>query len=146
MNAKAMRPACQRKVFRSRMKRLIKWEAVRDHLGPFITADSTEGLVVTPECIDMSVDGDQWILRKARLVHLHCSLRLLDTSREEATAACCATLPASEHVASGSSLRRCLAMYFELKGFRETTPKGKLGQRAHVRQRRFDVCYEDLVV
>jgi hypothetical protein len=117
-------PSYLKKVHRSLMKRLIKWEAARDHLAPFISAGTVEGLVASPNGIDFSVDGDKWILHKATLVHLHCSLRIMGMGRDEATAAACATFPPSARMSSGSTLRRYLAEYFELKAFRETT-KGK---------------------
>ena len=69
------------------MKRPIKWEAARDHLAPFISAGTVEGLVASPNGIDFSVDGDKWILHKATLVHLYCSLRIMGMGRDEATAA-----------------------------------------------------------
>jgi hypothetical protein len=106
------------------MKRPIKWEAARDHLAPFISAGAVEGLVASPNGIDFSVDGGKWILHKATLVHLHCSLRIMGMGREEATAVACATIPPSVRMSSGSTLRRHLAECFELKTFRETT-KGK---------------------
>ena len=108
------------KQLKSVLARLGKWEAARKHLAPFVAESTTEGLVMSPDGIDMSVDGDQWVLRKATLVHLYVSSRLLGLSRDIATEITCATFPESERMHSGRTLRRYLAENFELGGFRET--------------------------
>ena len=104
----------KRKQLKSVLARLGKWEAARKHLAPFVAESTTEGLVMSPDGIDMSVDGDQWVLRKATLVHLYVSSRLLGLSRDIATEITCATFPESERMHSGSTLRRYLAEYFEM--------------------------------
>jgi hypothetical protein len=145
-NAKAMRPAHQRKIFRSRMKRLIKWEAARDHLGPFIAADSTEGLA-----------------RGHTGRHRHvCRRGPVDFAEDETGPStlfvevavhvpggghCCVLRDLASFGAHGvwklaQAIPRNVLRTERLSG----NDKGEVGQRAHVRQRRIDVCYEDLVV
>jgi hypothetical protein len=54
------------------MKRLTKWERARDFLAEFVADGKTEGLVLTPDGIDLSRDGSPKMLRKATLVHMCC--------------------------------------------------------------------------
>jgi hypothetical protein len=102
------------------MQRLRKWAAARDHLGLFIAEGSVEGLVHTPDGIDLSSNGNDVILRKAQSVHTYCSVRLLGVPRAQAVEMVGASVPKSVRMSSQATLYRYIKEYLELKGFRET--------------------------
>jgi hypothetical protein len=102
------------------MVRLRKWISARDHLAPFIAKGHTEGLVCAVDGIDLTDTGNTKILRKATLVHMYCSLRLLGTPRDDAEEIACTTFPLEARMKAPRTLRKYVAEYFELTGFRET--------------------------
>ena len=100
------------------MQRLRKWAAARDHLGRFLAEGSVEGLVHTPDGIDLSSNGNNVILRKAQLVHTYFSIRLLGVPRAQAVEMVGASVTQSMHMSSQATLYRYIKEYFELKVLR----------------------------
>jgi hypothetical protein len=51
------------------MLKMQKWSRAKQFLVPFIREQTTNGLVLTPQGIDLSKTGPSRILKKATLVH-----------------------------------------------------------------------------
>jgi hypothetical protein len=106
------------------MKRLKKWEAARDEIAPFLIAQNTEGLVLTPDSIDLSGDSDSRVLRKATLVYVFCCMRLLGVSLPKAQEVASTASPNEEGRIRGMSSQRCIRRHvaecFEHRGFYES--------------------------
>ena len=94
-------------------ERLRKWISARDHPAPFIAKGHTEGLVCAVDGIDLTDTGNTKILRKATLVHMYCSLRLLGTSRDDAEDIASTTFPPEARMTESSAHTSKVRAHFE---------------------------------
>jgi hypothetical protein len=113
-------PYYQNKMVKEQMSRLRKWANARNHLASFVAQGCTDGLIISPDGIDLSSGGNARVLLKATMVHMYCSLRLLGKSRDDATEIVGTSMPPAVRMSAPSTIKRYLHEYFELRGFRET--------------------------
>ena len=108
------------KAYKLRLK-VRKWRKAVKFLDPFIKAQTTGGLVLAAEGIDLSSTGNERILKKAMIVRVYCQERINGATAEEANESCTRLYPKDDRMSSTRSVCRYLQQFFVNWGFHETS-------------------------
>ena len=103
-----------------RMLKISKWQKASSDLLPYVRDQTTDGIVLTHEGVDLSATGTDRILKKLTLVRLYCVLRLEGNTAAEAVRHCTLVFP-GHRMSCSKSIYSYLKQYFTYGGFFETT-------------------------
>jgi hypothetical protein len=97
-----------------------KWKKAVRFLDPFIKAQTSDGLVLTNEGVDLSTSGSTRILKKAFIVRFFCKERINGATSADAVQSFTRLYPKEDRMNCTRSVHRYLQQFFVNWGFYET--------------------------